>query len=229
MAPPGYWESTANSQFTRDATNFYTYRARINLTTDWRTQTDYGVLRAYAAIIAQQSTNDATSTGVAGILRAFIQFAGFTVGHAVSYFDFFNGADYGYAPSIWGASTGVNGTDLIAYTWQLGNGWSISVDLEDGTGPGRTRRVLNGSIGGGFTLTATGPAITSSTEAAWTPDIAGNIRVDQAWGSAQLSAAAHSLTGSYYGGAGALTPVLATSNGHPGDEWGFAIQGGVSD
>ncbi len=41
---------------TRDATNFYSYRARINLTTDWRTQTDYGVLCACAAIIAQQST-----------------------------------------------------------------------------------------------------------------------------------------------------------------------------
>ena len=124
---------------TRDATNFYSYRARINLTTDWRTQSDFGVLRAYAAIIAQNSTGDAGSTGVAGILRAFIQFAGFTVGHAVSYFDFFNGADYGYAPSVWGASTGVNGTDLIAYTWQLGNGWSMSVDMED-SGSGYRQR-----------------------------------------------------------------------------------------
>jgi len=224
MAPPGYYLSTANSRFTRTDTNFYTYRARINLTTDWRTQTDYGVLRAYAAIIAQQSTGDAASTGVAGILRAFIQFAGFTVGHAVSYFDFFNGADYGYAPSIWGASTGVNGTDLVAYTWQLGNGWSISVDAEDGTGPGRTGRTLNASIAGGFTLA---PGITNSSEAAWTPDFAGNIRVDQAWGSAQLSAAAHNLSGTYYGGAGAPIAAPVTSNGHPGDEWGWAIQGGL--
>jgi len=224
MAPPGYYLSTANSRFTRTDTNFYTYRARINLTTDWRTQTDYGVLRAYAAIIAQQSTGDAASTGVAGILRAFIQFAGFTVGHAVSYFDFFNGADYGYAPSIWGASTGVNGTDLVAYTWQLGNGWSISVDAEDGTGPGRTGRTLNASVAGGFTLA---PGITNSREAAWTPDFAGNIRVDQAWGSAQLSAAAHNLSGTYYGGAGAPIAAPVTSNGHPGDEWGWAIQGGL--
>ena len=39
-APPGYALSTPSSLMTRDATNFYTYRARINLTTDWRTQTD---------------------------------------------------------------------------------------------------------------------------------------------------------------------------------------------
>lgn len=228
QAPPGYWESTPSSLFTRDATNFYTYRARINLTTDWRTQSDYGVIRAYAAIIAQNSTGDAGSTGVAGILRAFIQFAGFTFGHAVSYFDFFNGADYGYAPSIWGASTGVNGTDLIAYTWQLGNGWSVSVDAEDsgnGTGAGRTKRVLNASNAGGFGLTPGGPAIPfTSTEANWVPDFAGNIRVDQAWGSAQLSGALHNMNASYY--TAPNLPLISTVNGHPGDAWGWAIQGG---
>ena len=76
----------ANPTFTRLGTDEYTWRARINLTVDFRTQSDYGTIRAYAAIIAQQSTADlGNTTGAAGILRAFIQFAGFTVGHAVSY------------------------------------------------------------------------------------------------------------------------------------------------
>ena len=39
------------------------------------------------------------------------------------------------------------------------------------------------------------------------PDIVGSLRVDQAWGSAQISAAAHQIRGGYYGnnttGAGA--------------------------
>ena len=100
----GVYQSAAIG--TRNGQDMYSYRARINLTTDWRTQSDYGVIRAYAAIIAQQGTGDvnfiggSTSTGNAGILRAFIQFAGFTFGHAVSYFDFFNGADYGYLASV---------------------------------------------------------------------------------------------------------------------------------
>ena len=144
-------------------TDNYTFRARINLTTDFRTQSDYGTIRAYAAIIGQQSQGDASGNGSAGILRAFIQFAGFTVGHAVSYYDFMNGADYGYAPSVWSPSTGVNGTDLIAYTWQIGNGFSASIDIEDGGngvggggGTGRGKVLFNAS--NGSTLSTVGNA-----------------------------------------------------------------------
>ena len=80
----GYYLSTAqatNPLFTRTNTDEYTWRARVNLTVDFRTQSDYGTIRAYAAIIGQQSHSDTTANGSAGILRAFIQFAGFTVGH----------------------------------------------------------------------------------------------------------------------------------------------------
>jgi hypothetical protein len=210
--------------YDRVNTTLYGYRARMNLTTDWRTQSDYGVIRAYAAIIAQQSSGDATgATGVAGILRAFIQFAGFTVGHAVSYFDFFNGANYGYMPSTWGASTGVLGTDLVAYTWQLGNGVSASIDIEDGS-VARRKQVVNASGGASFSSIG---ATTSDVQAPWSPDIAGNIRIDQAWGSAQLSGALHNMSGGYYAGLGAPNgTAIVSANGHPGDEWGYAIQGG---
>ena len=100
----GYYMSSPSAQETRLSGDMYSFRARMNLTTDIRTQSDYGTIRAYAAIIAQQSSGDfgptgtAQANGSAGILRAFIQFAGFTVGHAVSYYDFMNGADYGYLP-----------------------------------------------------------------------------------------------------------------------------------
>jgi Porin subfamily len=131
-----------------------TYRARMNLTVDFRTQSDYGTIRAYAAIVAQQSIGDfapagfnAQANGSAGIFRAFIQFAGFTVGHAVSYFDFMNGADYGYVPALWAPGTGVNGTDLIAYTWLIGNGVSASIDIEDaGNAQNNPLSALGGTI-----------------------------------------------------------------------------------
>jgi hypothetical protein len=59
------------------------------------------------------------------------------------------------------------------------------------------------------------------------PDIVGSLRVDQAWGSAQISAAAHQLRGGWYGnnttGAGANgTPFAA-----PEDTFGFGIDAGV--
>jgi len=222
-AAGGYYLANAQARFTRTDTDLFGQRSRINLTTDWRTQTDYGVLRAYAAIIAQNTSGggaDAAATGVAGILRAFIQFAGFTVGHAVSYFDFFNGADYGYLPSIWIGSTGVNGTNLMAYTWQIGNGWSASIDIED---PGqRGKRVVNASAA----WIATGTTLTTNQLGTWQPDIAGNIRVDQAWGSFQVMGALHNASGGYYSGVGAACTGGKVDCGHPGEKWGWAIGAG---
>jgi hypothetical protein len=248
----GYYLSAlgvTGSAANRLNTDNYTFRARINLTTDFRTQSDYGTIRAYAAIIGQQSQADASGNGSAGILRAFIQFAGFTVGHAVSYFDFMNGADYGYAPSVWNPSTGVNGTDLIAYTWQIGNGFSASIDIEDGGngvgaggGTGRGKVLFNASVPatlGSAAAAATGigaggVVINNAAARAMQPDFAANIRVDQAWGSAQIMAALHNASAGYYsnfpGLPGVAAPGLAPGSsvfGHPGEAWGYALGAGA--
>jgi len=209
------------------AQDFYSYQDRILLTTDWRTQSDYGVIRAYAAILANQGTRDNqptwSSAGVGGVLRAFIQFAGFTIGHAVSYFDFTAYNNYGYLPPMT-ASTGVNGIDVVAYTAQLGNGWSASIDLEDGqSGQGRAHNEY--SFGD-----PVGPAWSTASvaEAAWSPDVAGNIRVDQQWGSAQISGALHNASAGYYTTSpGGGIPGGLTVSGHPGDTWGWAVQGAL--
>src|SRR5581483_6059658 len=54
-------------------------------------------------------------------------------------------------------------------------------------------------------------------------DFVGNLRVDQAWGSAQVSAAPHDASASYYGEPSATTEA----NGHPGNKWGYAVSGGL--
>ena len=222
----GYFLANTNARFTRADTSLYNYRARINLTTDWRTQTDYGVLRAYAGIVAQQQSGDPGTTGTAGILRAFIQFAGFTVGHAVSYFDFFNPAEYSYsATTPYNSTTSANGIDLIAYTWQLGNGWSASIDMEDGNSPGRGNFVVNASSPAQLGAPGDMTTITKNSLAAWTPDIAGNVRVDQAWGSAQVMAALHNASAGYYSTTPGIAPGVLTSQGHPGLAWGWAVGG----
>jgi hypothetical protein len=51
------------------------------------------------------------------------------------------------------------------------------------------------------------------------PDIVGNLRVDQAWGSAQVMAAAHQVNPLYYG--------TLENTGHPDDKWGFALGAGI--
>jgi hypothetical protein len=57
------------------------------------------------------------------------------------------------------------------------------------------------------------------------PDIVGNLRVDQAWGSAQIMGALHQVNANYYS-----TPVgvnVIPAAGHPDDKWGFAIGAGL--
>ena len=51
------------------------------------------------------------------------------------------------------------------------------------------------------------------------PDIVGNLRVDQAWGSAQVMGALHQVNGLYY----ANTP----SSGHPDDRLGWVLGAGI--
>ena len=52
------------------------------------------------------------------------------------------------------------------------------------------------------------------------PDIIANLRVDQAWGFAGISAALHDASGAYYG-------ANNVNNGHPADKYGWALAGGA--
>jgi hypothetical protein len=58
------------------------------------------------------------------------------------------------------------------------------------------------------------------------PDIVGNLRVDQAWGSAQISGALHQVRGNYYG-----DNFVVASTGFTGiapqDRWGGAVNAGI--
>jgi len=56
-------------------------------------------------------------------------------------------------------------------------------------------------------------------------DIVANLRVDQAWGAAQIAIAAHNNGTSYYG-AGAQTGLVEW-NGHPSNKWGGAVTFGL--
>jgi hypothetical protein len=70
-------------------------------------------------------------------------------------------------------------------------------------------------------------AIVTSQLNSWAPDVAGNIRVDQAWGYWQVMGALHNASGSYYGGVGAFCTAGRSDCGHPGEKWGWAIGTGI--
>ena len=58
-----------------------------------------------------------------------------------------------------------------------------------------------------------------------TMDFVANLRVDQAWGGAQVMGALHEVNASYYSAANALQSAPTAGAGiagHPGDKWGWA-------
>ena len=114
-----------NNRFTNDLW----YRVRGYITADARNQTEYGTVRGYIAVGISTNTIDAPPQTF-NANRAFIQWAGFTFGRAQSFFDFFSQAAIGYLGFTPNSDTGDGGWEVVAYTAQLGNGFSASLSAE---------------------------------------------------------------------------------------------------
>ena len=164
----------------------------------------------------------------------------------------------GYLPA---SDTGDGGWWVWAYTAQFGGGFSGTIssearrttqiiDANGLPGPAGTQALAGaGTIApGGYPCAAT---VTGNTGVAGTsvggcgalfpgagayggmqtPDLVANLRVDQAWGGAQVMGALHEVNASYYSAANALQSAPSTTGaggiGHPGDKWGWAAGVGI--
>jgi hypothetical protein len=211
---PGY--------YTR-ATDTLVNRTRGLVSFDVRSQTEYGTLRSYLRAAWQWTSNTDTIGGSSSTVyldRAFIQFAGFTFGKTQSFFDVPDIADMTYQTEYTRNNTGGSGTPVFAYTAMLGNGVTATLSIEDYT----ERRanvvgVTSPAIFGNFIPSTDNTAFNHGNE---TPDIVGNLRVDQAWGSAQISGALHLNQATYY----SFQPA-GTVTAHPDDKWGWAVAAGL--
>jgi hypothetical protein len=207
------------------AASLQNWRTRAGITADARSQTAYGTLRGYAYLAATDDNSRGggyaapaagASTGADAYGRmyspaAFIQFAGFTMGKTGSFFDF-DGMGYSNQSNIWGSANGGNGQELFAYTAQLGNGLSASISLENNNG----RRLGVAAPGNGVSsagVLVAGAPLPETVAQQRMPDIVANLRIDQAWGSAQIMGAYHQVN---YG-------VV----GNPDDEAGWAFGAGL--
>jgi len=228
--------NSGGSRNNRVDTNEYQMRGRVNTSLDVRTQTEYGTLRAYSRFGYTMTTGDST-TGTLYTERAFIQFAGFTLGRSQSYFDFMSGAFcYGCGYMGGGSKTGSGGTLLMAYTATLGNGITATISAEDqfvrrlAIWDSTTDALAIGNYPGPTTITDSGTFGINNGDSAGTgiPDIVGALRVDQAWGSAQVAGALHQNRAGNYGvnstGAGG---GCAASLCSPADAYGWAAMGGI--
>ncbi|MFG1344600.1 porin [Xanthobacter autotrophicus DSM 431] len=199
----------------------YLTRVRGVFDMDARTQTDYGTLRSYVRFGAEWNSQAGAGSGPnSGVYfeRAFIQFSGFTFGYTQSFFD--TGLNYMLTTPYAGSNTW---TTMLAYTAQFGNGFSATLSLEDAAN--RTTGVqLTGATAQpvfNVSTTATGLGYTNFQGGQQAPDIVANLRLDQAWGSAQLSGALHQVVSlqTLYNG---FFPGAAST-----DQWGWAIGGAV--
>ncbi|MBV9937563.1 MAG: porin [Acidobacteriaceae bacterium] len=272
-------------QASNQATDPLGFHAHGRLAIDSRTQTDWGLLRAYMRInIGRNSGNPyfgslplqaaAYTFGFAGgaagfpsfagadaafkltsgvfISAAAVQWGGLTAGRIQSFFDFYADNDTWF---------GITDSDIItqalAYTYTFGAGFSATLSIEDpkerqrypiaGTGAFGTGTIFPNSVPKALIsnyanyainypraanplLSGFGPlAATGFSQGENVPDLVGNIRVDQAWGSAQLSANWHHLstsgsvtTGLNASGVNAVAGGFSVRTGN-----GWAVQGGA--
>lgn len=218
-------------------------RSRMALTIDTRTQTEYGVVRTFGQANFQFNNFGTTNPSVIGaaptppsglnasllnsvdggyvaVEYLFIQFAGFTFGKSASaYATPWQGFPSNITSFLMGGQNTDTGVNNIQYTAQFGNGVAATIGLDDPAEWDRTS-IYNLSVG----LNAVGTS--GFAYGGWqAPDVVGNIRVDQAWGLFQFSAAAHEVNASYNVlGAGAAPTTLSVLSGHPDTKWGGTVQ-----
>ena len=233
--------------------DYFASRSRIALTVDTRTATEYGIVRTFGQADMQFSTQGSTTVnpanftaspaagtqtsllnqpgeGYVAVEYVFIQFAGFTFGKSSSaYSTPWNGFPGNISSNLLGGNNTDTGVNNIQYTWEFGNGVSGSIGLDDPVVWDRTAvynlaLALNATLGG-----------SNAYAGVHAPDVVGKIRVDQAWGLFQVSAAAHEVSGSYnilnaaavpagaIGPAGAAPTALSEISGHPDTKWGGSV------
>ena len=201
----------------------YSSRHRAHFNFDSRTQTAYGTLRTFVTVHIENRDQGSVTVSPA---RAFIQWAGFTFGHTKSYTDTpgtpagdgFRSIHQTQAQS----DTGANGTNQIAYTWELGSGMTLSVGADER----RTKGIAN--LSNNVVTVGSNPATAFGPYQHPTPWL--NFAVNQAWGRFGASAIFNKVNATYYTDAPIDCPTGFTGTsacGHPDDKWGWAVLSGI--
>ncbi len=221
-----------NDNLYNRSTNHFQSRARAYITADAREQTAYGTARGYVAVGVNSNftgnngvVNNGGDAPVFSANRAFVQWAGITAGLSQSFFDFYSSAAAlyraGFIPS---EDTGDAGWWVWAYTAQLGNGFSATISAETS----RRSQILQASFptadaDPGASGTLTSPFVVGGGYGGQqVPDVVGNLRLDQTWGSAQVMGAWHQVNPLYY--ANEANPGVIN---HPSNESGWVVGAGL--
>src|SRR5262245_26382335 len=194
--------------------NYYSARARENLTVDTRTATEYGVVRTFFDANFTWTTGTYSGTGTGGTVYsaaaqaggfggvanpsdggiaggafglnyAFIQFAGFTMGRTLSAFD----TPWVNYPAnnfdgLVGGSGSTNGVNQLTYTAHFGNGVSGTLSLQDPVAYMQSGIMNLTGATAGGMLGGSNGL--NNIAGTRAPELIGVLKVDQAWGLFQL-------------------------------------------
>lgn len=206
------------------AVSTYSTRHRANMQMDARTQTQYGTLRSLISMHLQNE-NGSESFNTS---RAYIQWAGFTFGRAVSLSDTWGiGESWHFVQQQNNNDNGANGVNTISYTWELGNGMTLSLGADER----KIKALSNLSSNSALKVGAEPSGGTGYAGNRWpTPYV--NFKVDQAWGYWSTSFQVHDVRAQSYIGNVAGTGVTCAATqttpcGAPGDKLGWAISSGA--
>src|SRR5215813_6459074 len=206
--------------------NPYSSRHRAHFNFDSRTQTAYGTLRTFVTVHIENRDQGTVTVSPA---RAFIQWAGFTFGHTKSFTDVPGTPAGDSFKSLMQnqniSDSAANGTNQIAYTWELGNGMTLNVGADER----RTKALGNLSTANIIAIGAN-PATAFGPYQHPTPWV--NFAVNQAWGRFGVSAIFNKVNATYYtdatpGFGGCPIQPGTTFCGYPDDKWGWAVLSGI--
>jgi hypothetical protein len=196
------------------------YNTRLNFGFDAVSNTAYGPLVAHAEMQFESGNgydNDVGNPlgGSAAYLNlAYVTWAGITAGKAPSFFSF-TGGGVGWNNFFSPDQQGFNQPDVLAYTASFGGGFSATIAVQsngsDGSSGGGTDQC--NICGNNFNGLPVGVNYTYNGQSQ--PDIVGNVKVSQGWGSAQASGVAHRVD-------------VTGFSGLQEQKEGFAFDGGVS-
>src|SRR5262249_54980303 len=123
------------------------------------------------------------------------------------------------------SDTGANGTNQVAYTWELGNGMTLNVGADER----RTKALAD--LSNNVVTVGSNPATAFGPYQHPTPWV--NFAVNQGWGRFGVSAIFNKLNATYYNGTTATTgcaPPAQPGTGQclsPDDKWGWAVLSGI--
>jgi len=217
----------ANTFVSSNGVDQYGWYARGIVNMDARTQSAWGTVQTVFALRLMSSSGLANTppsytagTFAAGnassatVEAAYIRFAGFTIGQASSNFTFLPPVQY---HSMFSAIF-PGGIRQLAYTATFGSGFSATIALEN-----RAELISGNSVNtlgaNPFTVTAA----TAGPVAQRLPILVGNIRVDQSWGAAMLSAAVFENTATF----GNAALAVVGNAGPRVSRTGWAVSGGL--